>query len=307
MDSKEILKDLFFIERGFLNGNHFVFRSDAPVLIDTAYIKGFDETEKLVTQLGVKLSDISLIISTHTHCDHIGGNHLIQQKSGCDIALHRVGKYFIDSRDDWSTWWRYYNQEAAFFNCTRSLEDGEMIALGPHEFQVIYTPGHASDGIVLYNRREKMLISSDTLWQTDMAVMTLRIEGSRALFDMQKSLHKIENLDVQTVYPGHGKPFHDMQKAITKSKKRIENFLSHPEAIGDDVLKKIIVYTLMMKKLIPAATLFDYLMGTYWFKETVDLYFKGQYETKYEEIINSFQRRGIIKAENGGLFTTVKP
>ena len=188
MDSKEILKDLFFIERGFLNGNHFVFRSDAPVLIDTAYIKGFDETEKLVTQLGVKLSDISLIISTHTHCDHIGGNHLIQQKSGCDIALHRVGKYFIDSRDDWSTWWRYYNQEAAFFNCTRSLEDGEMIALGPHEFQVIYTPGHASDGIVLYNRREKMLISSDTLWQTDMAVMTLRIEGSRALFDMQKSL-----------------------------------------------------------------------------------------------------------------------
>ena len=63
----------------------------------------------------------------------------------------------------------------------------------------------------------------------------------------------------------------------------------------------------MMKKLIPAATLFDYLMGTYWFKETVDLYFKGQYETKYEEIINSFQRRGIIKAENGGLFTTVKP
>ena len=106
MDSKEILKDLFFIERGFLNGNHFVFRSDAPVLIDTAYIKGFDETEKLVTQLGVKLSDISLIISTHTHCDHIGGNHLIQQKSGCDIALHRVGKYFIDSRDDWSTWWR---------------------------------------------------------------------------------------------------------------------------------------------------------------------------------------------------------
>jgi len=307
MAENEILKDLFFIERGFLNGNHFVYRSDTPVLIDTGYISGFEETEKSITQLGVNLPDISLIISTHTHCDHIGGNNRIQQKSGCDIALHKVGKYFIDSRDDWSPWWRYYNQEAEFFTCTRSLEDGEIITLGPHEFQVLYTPGHASDGIVLYNRRDKILLSSDTLWQTDMAVMTLRVEGSRALFDMQASLHKIENLEVQTVYPGHGKPFYDMPKAIARSKQRIDNFLRNPEAIGDDLLKKIIVYTLMMKKIMPADTLFDYLMDTYWFKETVDLYFKGQYQAKYDEVMNSFLGRGIIKQKNNDLSTTVKP
>jgi glyoxylase-like metal-dependent hydrolase (beta-lactamase superfamily II) len=307
MAENEILKDLFFIERGFLNGNHFVYRSDSPVLIDTGYISGFDETEDLITRLGVNLPDISLIISTHTHCDHIGGNNRIQQKSGCDIALHKVGKYFMDSRDDWSTWWRYYNQEAEFFKCTRSLEDGEMITLGPHQFQVLYTPGHASDGIVLYNRREKILISADTLWQTDMAAMTLRVEGSRALFHMLESLQKIEALDVQTVYPGHGRPFHDMPKAIDRSKQRIDNFLRHPENIGDDVLKKIIVYTLMMKKSMPADTLFGYLMDTYWFKEIVDLYFKGQYEAKYDEVINSFLSRGIIRQENGSLSTTVKP
>jgi len=63
----------------------------------------------------------------------------------------------------------------------------------------------------------------------------------------------------------------------------------------------------MMKKLMPADTLFGYLMDTYWFKETVDLYFKGQYEAKYDEVINSFLRRGIIRQENGGLSTTVKP
>ena len=307
MATTEILKDLFFIERGFLNGNHFVYRSGSPVLVDTGYISGFAETEKSITELGVALSDVSLIISTHTHCDHIGGNNRIQQKSGCDIALHKVGKYFIDSRDDWSTWWRYYNQEAEFFTCTRSLEDGEIITLGPHEFQVIYTPGHASDGIVLYNQREKVLLSSDTLWQTDMAVMTLRVEGSRALFDMRASLQKIEKLEVQAVYPGHGKPFSDMPQAIARGKQRIENFLRHPEAIGDDLLKKIIVYTLMMKKIMPADTLFGYLMDTYWFKETVDLYFKGQYQAKYDAVINSFLGRGIIKQENGDLSTTVKP
>ncbi len=307
MEETEILKDLFFIERGFLNGNHFVYRSDAPVLIDTGYISGFEETRESIERLGVNLSDIALIINTHTHCDHIGGNNRIQQESGCDIAVHRVGKFFIDNRDDWATWWRYYNQEAEFFTCTRSLEDGEVVTLGPHEFEVMYTPGHAADGIVLYNRRDRVLISSDTLWQTDMAAMTLRIEGSRALFDMQASLDKIEKLDVQMVYPGHGKPFEDMQNAIASSKQRIDNFLIHPEAIGDDLLKKIIVYTLMMKKGLPADTLFDYLMNTHWYKETVDLYFKGRYEAKYDQVTSALLKRGIIKEENGHLSTTVKP
>lgn len=221
MVRNQILKDLFFIERGYLNANHFVYRSESPILIDTGYIADFSETEKLITDLGVNLSDISLIVNTHTHCDHIGGNRIIQQKSGCDIAVHAVGRHFIDNQDDWSTWWRYYNQEADFFTVTRTLQDGEIVAVGPHEFQVVYTPGHAADGIVLYNRREKILISSDTLWENDSAAMTLRVEGSRALFDMQASLEKLESLEIDIVYPGHGQPFGDVMDAITKSKKEL--------------------------------------------------------------------------------------
>jgi len=307
MFKQEILKDLFFIERGYLNGNHFVYRSKAPILIDTGYISDFKETAILITRLGIDLSDISLIINTHTHCDHIGGNKIIQQKSGCDIALHKAGKYFIDVRDDWSMWWRYYNQEADFFKCTQTLEDGEIIAIGPHKFQVIYTPGHASDGIVLYNSQEKILISSDTLWESDMATMTLRVEGSMALFHMRESLQKLESLDVKIVYPGHGKPFSDMKKAISKSKKIIKKYLLHQDAIGDDLIKKIIVYTLLMKKAIKENAFFPYLMNTNWFKETVDLYFNSEYESKYNEIMNTFFRKGIIKRENGDLFTTIKP
>ena len=221
------------------------------------------ETESLITELGVTLSDVSLIVNTHTHCDHIGGNQIIQKRSGCDIALHEVGKYFMDTEDDWSTWWRYYNQEADFFKCTKTLKDGDVIFVGPHEFQVIYTPGHASDGIVLYNRRGKILISSDTLWEKDMAVMTLRVEGSTALFRMRESLLKLESLDVRWVYPGHGKPFSDMKTALSKSKEKVERYLIDREMIGNDLIKKIIVYTLLMKKTIGENNLFSHLMGTY--------------------------------------------
>jgi hypothetical protein len=52
---------------------------------------------------------------------------------------------------------------------------------------------------------------------------------------------------------------------------------------------------------------FDHLMGTYWFKETIDLFFNGEYQEKYEELMSDFLRRDIVRRRHGKLFTTVKP
>ncbi|GEM_PF-186035 len=303
----EIMENLFFIQRGFLNGNHFVYRCERPVLIDTGYIADFDVTEERIKSLGVDLRQTELIVNTHCHCDHIGGNKIVQDRSSCDIAMHRIGKHFIDKRDDWSTWWRYYHQEAAFFDCTRGLEHGDVISIGPHTFDVIYTPGHASDGIVLYNAKEKVLISSDTLWEDDMPAITIRVEGSGACFSLLESLEKLGRLDVKVVYPGHGRPFTDMACAIGKTRKRLEGYLRDQRKVGNDQLKKIIVYTLLMKKSVDEQSFFDLLMTTHWYPETVDLYFSGKYRPKYDEITKGLFLRGIVRTRDGKLSTTVKP
>jgi hydroxyacylglutathione hydrolase len=307
MQAVEIMEDLFFIERGYLNGNHFVYRSGAPVLIDTAYIGDFHDTERYINKLGVDVSRVRLIVTTHCHCDHIGGNRIVQEQSGCEIALHRIGKHFMDTRDDWSTWWKYCNQDAAFFTGTTGLEGGDVVRLGPHEFDVIHTPGHASDGIVLYSAKEKVLLSSDTLWENDMAVMTVRVEGSAALFQMKDSLERIESLDVKMVYPGHGRPFSDMGEAMERSQERIARFMAHRELVGLDLLKKILIYTLMMRRQVDEAAFFSDLMETHWFKETIELYGREDHQTTYQKIMDSFLRRGIVKRKDGRLFTTVKP
>jgi glyoxylase-like metal-dependent hydrolase (beta-lactamase superfamily II) len=303
----EILDDLYFVQRGYLNANHFVYASSDPVLIDTAYAADVDQTLRVIADLKVNVADIRLIVSTHCHCDHIGGNKIIQGKSDCDIAVHKIGKYFIDTRDDWSTWWRYYNQQAEFFNCTHGLNDGDEILIGPHEFIVIHTPGHAADGIVLYHKKNKLLISSDTLWENDVAVMTIRVEGSSALFKMMASYDKIESLDVRAVYPGHGEPFADFKKALAKSRKKIGSLIKNRELVGSDLLKKITVYTLLMHKAIAEEGFFALLMDTIWFRETVDLYFNSEYELKYNDVMKNFIRRGIVRRQNGNLMTVVKP
>jgi glyoxylase-like metal-dependent hydrolase (beta-lactamase superfamily II) len=306
MATTEILENLFFIERGYLNCNHFAYRAPAPILIDSAYGGDCVETEKWIKHIGVNLADTALIISTHTHCDHIGANHFIQQQSGCEIALHKVGKYFIDTQDAWSSW-RYYDHPVDFFSCTQSLEDGDLINVGPHPFKVIYTPGHAADGIVLYEEKEKILISSDALWGKDMSIMTLRLEGNAALFQRLDVLKRLEKLDINMVYPGHGKPFADLQGAVSKTRERIERFLSDRKLVGDDVLKKLIIFLLLIRKSIDEKELFPYLMQTHWFKETVDFYFDGDYEAKYQEIIRSFLMKGIVQLKEGAFYTIILP
>jgi hypothetical protein len=42
-------------------------------------------------------------------------------------------------------------------------------------------------------------------------------------------------------------------------------------------------------------------------RSAVDLYFNGEYRTKYEAIMKDFRKRRIIKGKHGKIFTTVKP
>ncbi|MCF8112107.1 MAG: MBL fold metallo-hydrolase [Desulfobacteraceae bacterium] len=303
---KEIFEDFFFIQRGFLNGNHFVYRGDPPILIDTGYLGDLEETASLITGLDVDLAHTSLIINTHCHCDHIGANRYIQDISGCETALHHIGKHFIDTRDAWSTWSRYYNQEAEFFRATYGLEDGETLDIGPYRFEVLYTPGHSADGIVLYNRRQKILLSSDALWENDVAVITERVEGSRALFSLIESIKRLQDLDVRMVYPGHGRPFNDFKGALEKSLDKIRKYLWDREKLGDDQLKKILVYTLLMRRKIREDELFEELMNSHWYPESVDFYFQGEYERKFTQVIGELLGKKVIYKKRDLLYPAVR-
>ncbi|MBU2548305.1 MAG: MBL fold metallo-hydrolase [Proteobacteria bacterium] len=303
----ELLEDFFFIERGLLNGNHFVWRGPEPVLIDTAYVSDFDQTRELIESLGVDLPRVGRIVNTHSHCDHVGGNRRIQELSGCRIAMHYIGKHFIDTRDDWSTWWRYYAQDADFFDCQEGLRDGDILTVGPHEFEVLHTPGHSADGLMLYHRPSRLLISADTLWEKDMAVLTQRVEGSRAVFLWLATLDRLSALEIDRVCPGHGPPFEDAQGAIARTRRRLERFLDDRTRMGPDLLKKILIYTLFMRGPLETDRLFSMVMAPPWFRETVDLYLGGDYRSRFDEIIDELVRRGLLENRGGLITPTGRP
>lgn len=125
---------------------------------------------------------------------------------------------------------------------------------------------------------------------------------------MHASLDKLAALDAKIAYPGHGAPFTDIAEAIARARQRLDTFMGNREKLGIDLIKKIMVYTLLEHKAISEKTFFIDLMTSHWFKENIDYHFdSNRYETIYNEILSDLYQRGIIQRQNGKLVTTVKP
>jgi hypothetical protein len=83
--------------------------------------------------------------------------------------------------------------------------------------------------------------------------------------------------------------------------------MKDPIKLGQDHLKKILVWTLLMKRGHSLSDFFDYLMTTYWFRAVVDLYFEGRYQEKFNELMEELLRRNTVIVKDGYYHTTVKP
>ncbi len=63
-------------------------------LIDTGNDK--EAGKKILKIIGEQGWSVKGIITTHSNADHIGGNKVIQDRTGCDILAHRIEKSFTE-------------------------------------------------------------------------------------------------------------------------------------------------------------------------------------------------------------------
>src|SRR5690242_12907257 len=90
---------LTFFERPFPSANMALVRGERPVLVDTGYGGDLAGTERLLRAAGCGPERLSLIVNTHYHSDHVGGNHGLQRRHAIPIAAHRWEADLVNGRD----------------------------------------------------------------------------------------------------------------------------------------------------------------------------------------------------------------
>ena len=181
---------------------------------------------------------------------------------------------------------------------------GSTKSFGTNTFLFRYFP---KASIPRYKRIwPRFLISSDAVWDGDLGVLTIRVEGSISPFLALSSLEKLSTLEADRIYPGHGSPIKEAEAAIKRCRKKLEGFLRDPSRIGRDQLRKIFIYILLMSRGFPVREFFDYLMKTYWYRETVEFFFEGHYERTSAQTMESLIQKGVVQIEGERYLTTVK-
>ncbi|MFI3219812.1 MAG: hydroxyacylglutathione hydrolase, partial [Methylococcales bacterium] len=136
--------------------------------------------EPVLAVLKQKGWQLTYILNTHHHSDHVGGNVELKRQTGCQIIASEFDKHRIPSVD-------------------RGIKEHDVINLGTHSAQVIATAGHTSGHIVYYFAEDNALFCGDTLFVMGCGRL---FEGSAA--ELWQSLQKLKALPPKTrVYCAH--------------------------------------------------------------------------------------------------------
>lgn len=176
---------------------YFVYREGTNKVL---FFDPADQGDYLYTALKQKGFEVSAILLTHGHFDHIWGAQKLRGLSGAKIyAYEGEEKLLMDARMNVS--------EMAGRACTVKansfFKDGEEVTLEGMTFRVISTPGHTSGSCCYYFEEAGILISGDTLFQESVGRTDFATGSASEL--VRSIRERIFTLpDEVRVYPGHG-------------------------------------------------------------------------------------------------------
>jgi glyoxylase-like metal-dependent hydrolase (beta-lactamase superfamily II) len=189
-------------------------------LIDSGTAANFRRLARQLQGLGLSATDIHFVILTHEHFDHIGATTFFDTAV---IAAHTLAANKIELQDEFVTLHKERNMPSKGFYAHLWLEDGISIDLGNYKLRVVHTPGHTSGCICLYETKESLLFSGDTVFAGG---LLSEIAGSGNISDYVSSLHRLSNLKVKALYPGHGRisaiPEEDIHQAAEYARTLME-------------------------------------------------------------------------------------
>jgi len=111
-----------------------------------------------------------LVVCTHVHFDHVGGNFQFSQGNCLGIYMGGQNKTFTQNFEINSLAMAHSGAQVKHFAVTNWLNEGDLIYLDDknqtkqNSLEVLFTPGHTPDSIALYAHWDKRLFVGDTIY-----------------------------------------------------------------------------------------------------------------------------------------------
>ncbi len=211
----------------------FLLEQDGEVTLIDAGLSGYRDTlEPALAEMGRSIDDVKAIVLTHADPDHVGFAGELQQTHGIPVYVHRADSQRTQQgktkRTDGSplamlAMLKHAHSRSALRHMIANggakqpkvpevtpFDDGDELDV-PGRLRAIHTPGHTEGHCVLYAPAEDALFVGDAVNNVDLvtgqpgAHVPPKV-ANNSTSQAYESLSKIEQLDAQTIYFGHGDP-----------------------------------------------------------------------------------------------------
>lgn len=152
--------------------------------------------KELISSLGVKPV---MAVNTHGHFDHTQGVKWLKEEYGVEFACSSKDKFLIDASSGGVVYGLKCNEVPEI---DVDLDSVDSVKFGDTELRVIKTPGHTPGHVVLFNEKERVLFTGDTLFKESIGRTDL--PGGDYSWIMKSILEEVVPLgDDVVIYPGH--------------------------------------------------------------------------------------------------------
>jgi glyoxylase-like metal-dependent hydrolase (beta-lactamase superfamily II) len=241
---------------------------DEPTLVDCGMPGADCETRlrETLAGIGYDLADIDHLVLTHPHVDHIGQARTVVEAADPTVyAPAGVRERFARDADDLR---RAVRENATAAGLTGDdldgavdmaveslernrdllpaetvdvwVEGGETYDIGGTPVEVIHTPGHQADHCCFSVElgAERALVAGDMAIEPFRPV-TLHAGLGRGVEDaidaFYDALDRLERMDPDRIYPGHGPVHTDFERVIERDRRSLDRMLDRTvEQLDDD-------------------------------------------------------------------------